>query len=437
MQIAENAKECYNVDYGTLSFTSKQFKVIRILLRLLSLWRPRSAYRMERYVYPVLVNLLLLVCGPIRNSIQASMQPTWLSIQLLYVVNEVAIWLGHIFGNVYFASRDLEKNVLKPKQPLPGITKPLHRMLKILNIAVVITMTFFSILFCTLFIVTNILWEHGAQRFSAQFPGLHGPGDHIFYTLVVIKIIYNLGVGLALTWTLALMYICYAVRLKVMENIFLEWKQSSVKAVSFFIELYAQPIAKSWKHLSKWFLVHNIVVIAIPLYGYALAQAVTGREYHSKHLSQFICYLIYTLIIWLSPIILGEFIKRREKKFMDRVNDISPLFLDAETGLHQLSDERKSDLPSGNDDTSSQASSSTVSETNPPYPEHTFASRSEELRDFQRFLERRTLGLVSGGYSLQLNVSLISLILATLSFLTELRDKNSVDTMYRNCNCTM
>ena len=403
MQVAENVQERYNVGYDILPFCTRQFKVIRILLRLLSLWRPRSAGVLESYVYPLFVNLVLLVCGPIRNSIHAAGQSTWLSIQLLYVVNEVAIWLGHIFGNVYFALRDLERNALEPELPLPGIINPLHRMLKILNIVVAITMTFFSILFCTLFIVTNILWEHGAQRFSAQFPGLHSPGDHIFYTLVVIKIIYNLGVGLALTWTLALLYICYGARLTVMENIFLEWNQSSVKAVSFFIELYAQPIEKSWKHISWWFLVHNIVVIAIPLYGYALAQAVTGREYHSKHLPQFICYLTYTLIIWLSPIILGEFIKRREKKFMDRINDISPLFLDGD----------------------------------PPNAKYTFAFRGEELRSFQRFLERRTLGLVSRGYSLQLNVSLVSLILAILSFLTVLRDTNSDGTMYRNCNCTM
>ena len=394
---------------NALSFRSKQFKVIRILLRLVALWRPRSAGVLESYVYPVFVNLVLLASGPIRNSIQATEKSVWLNLQLLYVVHEVAIWLCHILGNRYFSSRDMEMNVLRPIIPPTEISKPLSRRLRIVNFAAMISVLFFSLLLCTLYILTLLLGQHGAERFSARLPNVHGPGDHIFYGLVVLEILYDLGVGLALSWTLAILYTSYSARLKILENRFLKWKHSSVDAVSLFQQLYTWPVKKSWKQISWWFLAHNIVALAIPLYGYELAQAVSGRKYHAKHLPQFVCYLLYTVTLWLTPTVLGEFIKRREKKFMDRINDISPWLLDAESGQPNHHEEAS---PS----TSTGSPSTVVSDTNPAYAEYTFASRGEELRNFLRFLKRRTLGLVSRGYSLQLNVSLVSLIGAAISF---------------------
>ncbi|CAB4026045.1 Hypothetical predicted protein [Paramuricea clavata] len=553
-------------DTDTLLFSSKGFRVIRILLRLLSLWRPRSACFLEKYVYPVFVNLMLLTTGPIRNSIRATGKSTWLNIELLYIVHEIVICLGHILGNLYFASRDLETNVLKPFRPLTGIKEPLNRGLKILNVAIGISMAFFFIMLYALFITTHLLWSQGAQRFSAELPHIRGTVDYILYGFVLFSIAHNLGVGLALFWTLSLLYCCYAARLKIMENIFLKWKQSSGDAVWFFVEMYARPVKNSWKGISWWFLTHNIVTLAIPLYGYELAQAVSGSAYHSKHLPQFICYLIFIVTIWLAPTVVGELIKGREREFMGRINDISPgLLSHSFDEVHSVSNgmrsrgERKIDsesdatnpIPSNNSyfkltpnprqtayqygSTSTKDSDSartlspslleaeshsldevhsfsngtrshgeqkiyflgdTESDTTPliasnndlnltPNPrqtasqygststkdpdsaptlsesthgsdnaptlsepkegsdsaptlsEYTFASRGKELRNFLRFLKRRTPGLVSRGYSLQLNLSLISLLGVAISFLINLNSTNSEDMMYRNCNCTM
>jgi hypothetical protein len=336
-------------------------------------------------------------------------------------------------------------------------------------------MTFFSIMLCTLSITTHILWH---QQFLSQFFHVHGPVENILYGFVVIGIVYNLGVGLALFWTFALLYCSYAARLKIMENIFLKWKHSSVEAVSFFVQLYARPVKNSWKRISWWFLAHNIVTLAIPLYGYELAQAVSGRAYHSNHLPQFICYLIFIVTIWLAPTVVGELIKRRERKFMERINDISPWLLEAEShslgevhsvrsGMHSHGEQDThshgeedsfgdtvSDsvplLASNNNDlnltlnprqTASQYSigstSTEESDSAPTLSEYTFASRGKELRNFLRFLKRRTPGLVSRGYSLQLNLSLIALIGGAISFLIELNSMNSEDMMYRHCNGTM
>ena len=44
----------------SLSLKSRHFMALRFLLRLLSLWCPRSASCLESIVYPILVNLILL-----------------------------------------------------------------------------------------------------------------------------------------------------------------------------------------------------------------------------------------------------------------------------------------------------------------------------------------------------------------------------------------
>ena len=446
------------VNANTLCFGSKEFRVIRFLLRLLSLWRPQSAGILESYVYPVFVNLLLLITGPIRNSLRATGEPTWLSIQVFYIVHEIAVWLGHILGNSYFTSRDLETNALKPERPLAKIKKPLNRRLKIINVAAVVSMTFFSIMLCTLFVVTRLMWHTGAKRFSAQLPHVHGTIDHILYVFIIFSIIYDLGVGLALIWTLALLYSCYAARLKILENAFLNWKHSSVDAVSFFGQVYARPIQRSWKRISWWFLAHNIVALAIPLYGYQLAQAFDNDTHRSKHLPQFICYLVFIVTIWLGPIVMGEQIKRRERKFMERINNICPLLLEAEN--HKLdsgSTNRGARFDDMGGETEGDSLSVTATKNNnlpkaPPQtlsnssnptdgsdssPKYTFVSRGKELKIFLHFLEERRLGVVARGYSIQLNLSFISLIGAAISFLVEIQSKNSQKVMHQYCNCTI
>ena len=441
--------------------SSKKFRVIRFLLRLLSLWRPRSAGFFESYVYPAFVNILLLTTGPIRNSLRATSKSTWLSIQVLYIVHEIGVWLGHMLANRYFASRDLETNVLSPAKPLTGWRKHLHRRLNVLNIVAVISMTFFSIILCTLFVVTRLFWNEGDGRFSAELPNVHGPIDHILYCFIPFSIIYNLGVGLALSWTLALLYSCYAARLKILENYFLKWKHSSVDAVSLFLQVYARPVKKSWKGLSWWFLAHNIVALTIPLYGYELAQAVSGQAYNIKHLPQFICYFIFILSIWLTPTVIGELIKGRERKFFERINEICPWLLEAEREPFK----EGNSVGSGEDDDGSETRSlsradltkattnnkfsynlgqtsrnsigSTATEGSDNAPRYSFVSRGKELGNFLRFLKRRTPGLVSRGYSLQLNLSLISLTGGAIWFLTDLQTTNSKVMMHRDCNCSV
>ena len=458
----EELKSIASFTTDTLFCSSRRFRVIRFLLRFLSIWRPVSAGFLESYIYPVAVNLFLLTFGIIRNAIQATKKPTLLSIQLLYLVHEVVVWLGHILANRYFASRDLETNVLKPVKSLRGIVTPLNRKLKVLTVVVIISMVFFSVMLSTLFIATEFIWNKGAQRFSADLPNINGAVDHVLYVLVLFTLVYDLGIGLALFWTLALLYSCYATRLRILEKIFLKWKHSSVEAVSFFMQVYARPVKKSWKQISWWFLAQNTVALAIPLYGYELAQAVSGREYHFKHLPQFICYLIFIITIWFAPIVVGELIKRREKKFVERINDICPWLLEDENndlGVHCRRDsgiqsvDNSGTYPivnAGSDftddprqtaslDTDTTGSTFTdASDSTPTLAKYTFAYRGKELKNFLSFLKRRKPGLVSRGYSLQLNISIISLIGGAISFLTELHARSSTDMMYRNyCNCTM
>ncbi|XP_046840107.1 uncharacterized protein LOC124434267 [Xenia sp. Carnegie-2017] len=441
--------EMQNEGTENLLFNSREFQTIRFFLRLLSLWRPASASFVECYIYPMLVNLLLLVTGPIRNALRSTEKTSWINMETLFVGHEVAVWLGHILGNRYFSTRDLETNVLKTKNVLlVGVKKPLYRMIKRLNIVVVLSITFFTIMLLTLFFTTQLLWYKGDERFSSQIPHIHGVMDRIVYALVPFSVFYDLGIGLALSWTLGLLYCSYAARLKILENVFLKWNDSTVAAVSLFIRVYAHPVQSSWKRISLWFLVHNIVLLVLPLYGYSLAQAITGRAYHSKHLPEFICYLVFTMTIWFTPIFIGQLFKSRECKFSERINNISPWLLEVhkqdesyvtnDPGTETCNEfqpllgqeNNKSCLQNNNDC----ATSSTHKVVN--YYEYTFMKRGEEFQNFRRFLEGRTLGLVSNGYAVQLNLSLVSFIGAVISFIMQINHWKSNEMTHNNGNCT-
>ena len=403
-------------------FTGKEFRIIRFLLRLLSLWRPHTAGFIERFVYPFLINIVLLVTGPVRNIILVTDEFTWLSIRTIFIVHELGIWLGHILGNIYFRSRDLETNVLPAIGPLTGTRRFLKRRVIRLNAVVIISFLLFSIMLPALFIVTQLSWNQGENRFSSGFPNCHGTLNLILYVVDVLSIFPNLGIGLALSWTMALLHVCFTSQLKALEGVYLEWKKSSTDAVYFFQKEYSRPLKHSWKRISWWFLAHNIVVVAVPLYGYGLALVVSGKD--SKHLLQFICYFVFVLIIWLSPIVMAEQIKHREKKFRERVNEFS-------LGLLKETLEAGGEAWSARNGLSSRSSETTVVVSSGSGPEEhhqniinfksfTLVTREKDLKDFLHFLKNRPLGLVSNWYSVQLNLSLISFIFGIVSFLFSL-----------------
>ena len=408
----------------TLTFTGNEFRMVRFLLRLLSLWRPCTAGFFESIIYPIFVNFTLLWSGPVRNIIIATGAPTWLSIQSIYVIHELGIWLGHILGNVYFRSRDLETSVLPEVDPLTGSKMPLKRRLKYLKICMVITLLLFSITLCTLFVVTQIINNHGNERFSSSLPFVHAPLDHILYVVVVVSIVYNLGVGLALAWTMCLLYLCFSSRLQTLEGIFLRWKRPMQDAVYFFEQRYSRPLKRSWERITWWFLAHNVIVLAVPLYGYKLAQAFDGVAYDVKHLSQFIVYLVFVFFIWLAPIALAELIQRRETQFHDAVNRFCPGL------LKELAFGRSRQTPGDGDFRQAEVAISVSSDSCDEQGErcadeasqdcYTFASRGDDLRNFLRFLRNRTPSLASHGYNWQLVGSFVSIAFGVLSFFVTL-----------------
>ena len=419
----------YSGGVGTLTFNCKEFRMIRFLLRLLSLWRPRTAGMIERFVYPAMINLLLLAAGPVRNIIQATGKTTWLSLQSVYLVHEIGIWLGHILGNVYFRSRDLETNVLPSVQELTDSRKPLKRGLKYLKAGMVLSLLLFSVMLGSLSIASHFTRSYRSKRFTANLPNVNGTLDHILYAGVIISILYDLGIGLALAWTMGLLYICFASRLKALQRIYLEWQKPAADAIYLFRREYSRVVKRSWKRISWWFLAHNIIVVAVPLYGYELAQAIGGVAYHSKHLPHFVCYLLFVLTIWLAPIVIAEQIKRREERFNEKINGFCPGLLDEITEGCQGQTERgrvrshpldEPALVSGN----SRPGVDTQSTIN--HHNYSLTYRGKEQRDFHYFLRNREPGLVSHGYTWQLNISLISIVLGMVSFLFSLHREDGV-----------
>ena len=96
----------------TFTFTTDgEFRVLRWLLRIPSLWSPRSSCCFSRYIYPALVNIrLALVTIVYIAGAQRDVSSRPLIIRLFYITLYAGGYFSHLAGLFYFKSRDLENN---------------------------------------------------------------------------------------------------------------------------------------------------------------------------------------------------------------------------------------------------------------------------------------------------------------------------------------
>ena len=108
-----------NHSTSTFKFRSSwQFLGLRVLLRILSFWCPRSSCWLERVLYPFLVNSLLnlvsvIVLLQIINLYQFDYEILGGQKQyaIVYIILSVVASCSHIAGIFYFGSRDVEDNM--------------------------------------------------------------------------------------------------------------------------------------------------------------------------------------------------------------------------------------------------------------------------------------------------------------------------------------
>ena len=402
------------------TFGSKEFCFIRTLLRLMSLWRPKSAKWLEVWFYPVIINLLLFGAGPVVDfAYGLSDYRSW-SICYVYFIHDLSIWLGHILGNRYFRKRDLEDNVLAAGQNLSGSTITYGRNLGCLGWMTVLSFVVLVFLYYVVYITIHVLRWLDSNALSSNVPeNIIGTLNCFLFGIGIIFIFYSTGVGLALAWTMATLSVCLESQLKALREEYLRWVQPVAPAISFFQLKYSQVVEKSWDKIFWWFLVHNLVVFAVPLYGYELAMAIGGASYQSKRALQIVFFFFFVLTIWLAPILIAEKIKQNEENFLQKINEFCP-HMRAEV---DEANSRRQDLesqplvPSSSQGESLNHGSSNVDEQSQiPEDNYTLITRGDDFEKFLKFLENRRTGLVPLGYTWQLNISKISIFVGIITF---------------------
>ena len=360
----------------TIGFDSSQeLFVFRWTLRILSLWCPTSVCFAERLFYPVLVNLLLLLI--IVSDFYMLAKRAWKSLDIyVYIAIDGGMYSSHLFGLLYFRSRDLETNLLDGMRLNVELVATLRKKLKRLRVGIILSYLLLVVL-VLLFFNTEV-WLHGHFKCSSSLKFLHGFASHFVCYLNYPTNIYGVGNSLALSWTMCLLQqICY-VRLKQLHKNYFYWTGTAEEAIYDHLNNYSRKIKKSCRRLKVWFVAHNLILIlATP---FLCTDIIDGfkaiRSKNAVHTGLFVGFLVYTIVIWVAPLYFAEQLQNHDEKLFTRVNEFCPL-------------ERVSN-----------------STANPNQVcNYTLHSRAE-VSKFLSYLRNRKSGFLMGSYSFQLKLSM-------------------------------
>lgn len=388
------------IDDGThFSLLSQELFVFRLTLRILSLWCPTSASFAERLLYPVLVNLLLLL---IIVSDSYKLAKEWKSLDIyIYLAIDGGMYSSHLFGLLFFRSRDLETNMLDEISLNDRLATKLRKKLKRLKVGIILSYLLLVILILLFF--NTEAWLHGRFHCNSSFKFLHGFANHLVCYLNYPTNIYGVGNSLALSWTMCLLQqICY-VRLKQLHKKYFRWTGTAEEAVHDHLKNYSRKIKQSCGKLKVWFVVHNLILIfATPFLCTDIIDGFkTIRTNNAVHNGLSVGFLMYTIVIWVAPLYFAEQLQNHDDKLCTRVNEFCP-----GTFREELERLRHAHLPNPPD----AANANQVCN-------YTLHSRTE-VKKFLSYLKNRKSGFLMGSYSFQLKLSMLSVFLAIFAFAT-------------------
>ena len=361
---------------------SQELFVFRWTLRFLSLWRPTRACFAERFFYPALVNLLLLLI--ITSDFYMLAKGAGKSLDIyVFLAIDGGMYLSHLFGLLYFRSRDLESNLLGIGLNDRLATK-LRTRLKRLKLGVLFSYMLLVVLVLLFFNTTA--WLKGRFQCNSSFKFLHGFASHFVCFLNYPTNVYGVGNSLALSWTMCLLQQICCVRLKQLHKNYLTWTGTAEEAICHHLENYSRKVKKSCGELKIWFVAHNLIlIIATPFLCTDIIdgfKAIAIRKSNRVHAGLSVGFLVYTIVIWVAPLYFAEQLQNHDENLCTRVNEFCP--------------RRSQEAESG------------------PY---TFNSRSE-VNKFLSYLKNRKSGFLMGSYSFQLKLSMLSVFLAIFAFAT-------------------
>ena len=369
---------------------SKELFVFRWTLRLLSLWSPISACFAERIFYPALVNILLLlqiviVCFIIANGDERSIFAVLAYVNLAFFVE---FYLSHLFGVLYFKSRDLEDNMLNVNLNVRCFSK-FRKKLTRLTLGIILPNLFFVV-------GQFVLFSYLRLQCNLPLKFLKGFANDFICYLMRLTSIYSIGISWALSWTMCLFHQTCSARLEQLSQNYITWTRSSEEAVYDHLTNYSRKVKTSCEHLKKWFVMQNLTfIIATPVLFAAIIQLGIPEIASNTWQAVSIFLQLLTLVIWLAPLYFADQLQIHDEDLFTRVNEFCP------GTIEELEGELRA-----------QPSNS----INPNQECYTFHSRTE-VDKFLSYLQKRKSGFLIGSYSFQLKLSMFSsVILSIITF---------------------
>ena len=381
-----------SLNYSTNTFNFKpswQFLGLRILLRILSIWCPRSSCCLEKFVYPVLVNLLLLIVVLITGFHLYRADIITSHGLLVYFIISAGAYCSHIAAICYFRSRDLEDNMIKLKLE-QSLSVIFRKQLLRYNIRLVLSLLIIPLFF----LYTEVIWKGGLDGVEILF-GYYWYSIQIY--VMAAAHFHNLGMYLALLWMVDLLQLVSNVRLKDQYQTFVSWNLGVEEAIKYHVANYSEKIQLSCHRLRIWFFIHNgFLIIAVPTF--VLGDATVLQLLNVETFLRLFGLFVTPLIIWAIPLYWAEQIQKNDETFCCNINNICSFTLNTtrnETAV-QINTANSGNNNGNNDDNL------------------TFASRSE-LNLMVVYLQNIKSGFLSVGFTFQLRFSQISTLVSLLT----------------------
>lgn len=363
---------------GTRNFqfeAAPQFRLVRLLLRVLSLWCPATACCVERFAYPLVVNFLLL---------SLSLEPIWdneyqyrtynIVRGLLCIILNMNSWLSHTAGVIYFRSRDLEENMTNFSLCEDDAKRYRNQMI-FYNIRTAVSLLVIP-LYSFGMVVTGLsifIFKNDVYR---RWPA----------------IVYIPGMYVSILWIVDLFHVTSNARLIKQHVKFVHWKKSVDDAILDHSKNYGDKVHRSCRGLHRWFQIHNFFLsLILPAF---IFEKLSERNPITNPIAIVGGLVIILIIIWALPFYFANEIEKNDKHFRCRVNAFcSHVLMAVATHEDAVDNEDQDESPQ-----------------NPPQ-NITFALRSN-VESFLFYLEHVKSGFQVVGFSTQLTASLISLFIS-------------------------
>ncbi len=375
---------------------SREFLLLRWLLRGLSLWYPKSSGCLSRYFYPGLVSFLL-ACNIVWFVVIVTLKK---DVDVIFNVMVVVISTGgffsHLTASFYLRSRDLEDNMICITLDRPQLNK-FRKSLIYFNARIVISMAMFICLICVLVIATVNGYPVVTNYLVDNVYPYHDAYRQCLLCMVTATIIYTCGMYVAIVWIVDVFQLMSNVRLQDQYRKFIKWTAGAEAAINDHICNYMSKVEKSSCRLKWWFLVHNIsLLITVPLITMGnLNLALSDKRSIFAAAAE----IGQILLVWALPLYFAEKIEKSDKRFCSMVNNFYP-----EQLFSASSDSRQ---------TVTLIIDSTQNEEN--FQNLTFIHRTE-VQLLVHYLKSIRSGFQSVGYAFQLKLSFISTMISLTVF---------------------